>query len=71
MNSGIRKIIKNGVEEIRKISKSLNMYTLATIVCLALAIGLFLQNDLLAGLGWLAAAVISCLSAYREISLKR
>jgi hypothetical protein len=71
MNSGIRKIIKDGVEEIRNISKSLNMYTLATIACLTLALGLFIQKDLFAGLGWLAAAIISCLSAYREISLKR
>jgi hypothetical protein len=47
------------------------MYTLATIACLTLALGLFIQKDLFAGLGWLAAAIISCLSAYREISLKR
>jgi len=70
MNSGIIKIIKNSIEEIRKISKSLDMYVLATIVCLALAIGLFIQKDIVAGLGWLVAAIISCLSAYREIVLK-
>jgi hypothetical protein len=71
MNSGIRKMIKNGVEKIKKISKSLDMYALATIVCLALAIGLFIQKDTIAGLGWLVAAIISCLSAYREIVLKK
>jgi hypothetical protein len=71
MNSGIRKTIKNGIEEIKKASKSLDMYALATIVCLALAIGFFLQKDMAAGLGWLVAAIISCLSAYREIVLKK
>jgi hypothetical protein len=71
MNTDIIKAKRNNMKEIRKLSKSLNMYALATVICLALAIGLFIQKEPLAGFGWLVAAIISCLSAYREITLKR
>jgi hypothetical protein len=71
MNTDIIKAKRNSMKDIRKISKSLNMYALATVICLALAIGLLIQKEPLAGFGWLVAAIISCLSAYREITLKR
>lgn len=71
MNSDTRKTKKNRIKEIIKMSKSLDLYALATVICLALAIGLFLQKDIIAGLGWLVASLVSALSAYREITLKR
>lgn len=71
MNPDTRKTRKNSIKEIMKMSKSLDLYALATVICLALAIGLFLQKDIIAGLGWLVASLVSALSAYREITLKR
>ncbi|MCQ6963400.1 hypothetical protein [Methanolobus chelungpuianus] len=71
MNPDTKKTKKNSIREIMKMSKSLDLYALATVICFALAIGLFLQKDLIAGLGWLVASLVSAMSAYREITLKR
>lgn len=71
MKSDTRQTKKKSIKEIMKMSKSLDLYALATVVCFALAIGLFIQKDHIAGLGWLVASLISAMSAYREITLKR
>lgn len=71
MNSDTKKTKKNSIRDIMKMSKSLDLYALLTVVCFALAIGLFIQKDHIAGLGWLVASLISAMSAYREVTLKR